>query len=94
MRKLTVHGSTWIRITEEHKLNDDIFDENFGEVEEVISFSVIESTIAEDEICGITDNKIWMNLGLTRHSHRLVIDMTVDGERGLYVSPSTFSRNQ
>jgi len=92
----TAHRSTWVRITGETS--------GFPPERTTVRIvSVIESSIAEGEICGVKDTEIradssppWHDpFGTVRiHEHRLIIDMTVDGVRQLYISPTTFSKRR
>jgi len=95
----TAHRSTWIRQSKSTQQLD------FLERPSVTySFEIIESTISEGEICSIkateiksdyvkTDEFFGFNILSTEYTHRLVIDMTVDGLRQLWVSPTTISRD-
>ena len=103
-KSYTAHRSTWIRLTSTTT-------RDFGNIPVHVSttrsMSVIESSIAEGEICGIQateiksdyieekDTPAWAAVPSKEvsYTHRLVIDMTVDGLRQLWVSPSTFSKN-
>ena len=76
--RYTLHRATWVRII--------ILIEKDGRRRNI---TVIESSMTEGEACGIKATEILPNA-----PNRLVMDMTVDGIRRLYVSPSTFSKKK
>ena len=93
----TAHRSTWVRIV---RLVVPLG--QLGRPEITTSINVIDSSIADGKICGMDATEIRANDEVnlnnptaprTSYTHRLIVDMTVNGERLLYVSPSTFSKN-
>ena len=86
--RYTLHRATWIRMTTTVSSNP-----NVGRTH---TTTVIESTMTEGKACGIKATEILADVRRNAenrfHSHRLVIDMTIDGIRRLYVSPSTFKK--
>ena len=98
----TAHRSTWIRDAHIITRAADI---PFVKVtSNTRSREIIASTISEGEICGIKATEIKRNRSVPnrfwdfdsrteKYTHTLVVDMTVDGLRQLWVSPSTIPQN-
>ena len=74
----TCHGSVWVRFETTNQRTDIV---------------VIDSTIKIGEICGIDPALIYRNTASTKYEHRSIMDMTIDGNRMLYVAEATFSRD-
>ena len=96
--RYTIHRVTWIRITNT-VVAKFILDPGYT----TRKITGIESSMTEGETCGIKATEIVANYSVApsfegpaktvSHSHRLVIDMTVGGDRRLYVSPTTWSKD-
>ena len=74
----TCHGSVWIR-------------EATKGAEAETYIKLIDSTIKINEICAINPNLIIGNINSVGYKHRILMDMTIDGKRMLYVTAATLS---
>ena len=97
--RYTLHRATWIRFTTTTTKPPGRSSSTKK------SRSVIESSITEGEACGIKATEIERSYSTTTapgsifatiktvsNDHRLILDMSVDGVRRLYISPSTWSK--